>query len=302
MTYIGGEVLIETEVRVNDVLFDPTSVALTVTDPAGTETTPAVGTTGVGLYNATITVNQAGRWIWKWNTSNPTSVDWGYTDVSENPPDGLLPLATINDLERRVGTLSAAQRARAQALLEDASSLIRSETKLNFTRIDDDVQILPANGRVIHLPKRPVHDVTRVVAVGVPPTQDLVMPQGTWAFDGIDQIEIQTNLGWVINLPEVWSTEDWAGVGTYRVTYSHGSGTVPADIKGLVCYMTNRTLTAPSIAELVSESIGAGDYSWQAQQGTGGMGTGVRLTTGDRDKLISWGYLRPYGTTETVVR
>lgn len=302
MTDIGDEVLIETEVRVDDVLFDPSSVVLTVTDPAGTISNPSVNTTGTGLYNSIITVNAAGRWHWKWATNNPTTVDHGYIDVSPDPPSGLLPLATVLDCERRIGTLSAAQAARAPALLEDASALVRAETRLKFARFTDDVIEVRSTGKVIRLPQRPVIDVTQVAAIGVPPSQDLIMPSGTWSFDGIDAIELVGNLGWVINLPEVWSTDDWAGVGSYRVTYSHGHETVPAEIRGLVASMVNRTLTAPSVSDLVSESIGSGDYAWQAQQGVGAMGASVRLTQGDRDKLVSWGYIRGYGTTETVLR
>ncbi len=302
MTDIGDEVLIETEVRVDDVLFDPSSVTLTVTDPSGVITSPSVNNPSIGEYNSIITVGEAGRWIWKWTTNNPTSIDFGFIDVSQDPPSGLLPLATPLDLERRIGTLSAAQAARAPALLEDASALVRAETKLQFAKMVDDVVEIRSAGSVIRLPQRPVIDVTQVAAIGIPPTQDLIMPSGTWSFDGIDAIEIQGNLGWVINLPEVWSTNDWAGVGSYRVTYSHGHETVPPEIRGLVASMVNRTLTAPSVSDLVSESIGSGDYAWQAQQGTGAMGASVRLTAGDRAKLVSWGYIREYGTTETVLR
>lgn len=302
MADIGDEVLIETEVRVDDVLFDPSSVVLTVTDPSGVVTNPSVNNPSVGEYNSIITVGEAGRWIWKWTTNNPTSVDWGFVDVGLDPPAGLLPLATPLDLERRIGTLSASQAQRAPALLEDASALVRAETKLKFSKMVDDVITVRSAGRVIRLPQRPVIDVTEVAAVGIPPTQNLIMPSGTWSFDGIDAIEILGDLGWVINLPEVWSTNDWAGTGTYQVIYSHGYETVPPEIRGLVCHMVNRTLTAPSISDLVSESVGSGDYAWQAQQSVGAMGASVRLTAGDRQKLIEWGYIRNYGTTETVLR
>lgn len=302
MTDIGDEVIIETEVRVDDVLFGPSSVTLTVTDPSGNVTNPSPNNPSVGLYNAIITVGEAGRWIWKWTTNNPTSVDWGYVDVSADPPSGTLALATVQDLEARIGTLSASQAARAPALLEDASALVRAETKLNFAKVINDVVTVRSTGQVIRLPQRPVIDVTQVAAVGTPPVQDLIMPEGSWTFDGIDSIEILGSLGWVINLPEVWSTSDWAGAGSYRVTYSHGSETVPPEIRGLVAHMVNRTLTAPAVSDLVSESIGSGDYAWQAQQSVGAMGASVRLTAGDRQKLISWGYIRPYGTVETPVR
>ncbi|MCP4959663.1 MAG: hypothetical protein GY925_10390 [Actinomycetia bacterium] len=302
MADIGDDYTISTTITVDDVNINPAAITLTVTDPADVPTTPSVNNPAVGEYNGKVSLDQAGRWLWKWETVTPTGVDWGYVDVDVDPPARRQPLATVADLEGRVGALTAAQLARAPALLSDASDLIRAETKLDFTLVEDEVATLRSNGNKITLPKRPVSAVSSVTAVGVPPTSNFLMPVGTWAWDQIDKIEIHSSIGWVINLPEVWAANDWAGSGTYIIVYSHGEAIVPGEIVGLVCGMVNRTLTAPAISELVSESIGSGDYSWQAQQGTGAMGVGVRLTAGDRNMLKRWGYLQVAGTSEMVIR
>lgn len=47
-------------------LVDPSTVDLTVRDPDGTETTPAVANPSVGVYTATVTFDEAGIWRWRW--------------------------------------------------------------------------------------------------------------------------------------------------------------------------------------------------------------------------------------------
>ncbi len=302
MADIGDDYEISTTITVDDALFDPGTVSLAITDPAGVETSHSPNNPSVGEYIVIHTLGQAGRWLWKWTTSTPDSVDWGYVDVQEDPPAGLRPLATVADLEGRVGALTAAQRARAPALLEDASALLRAECNQAWDLVASETATLRSVGNVITLPKRPVNSVASVTAIGVPPTANFALPIGTYAWDQLDKITIQPNIGWVVNLPAVWAEHDWAGTGTYVVTYGHGTAITPPEIKGLACAMVNRTLTAPAISDLVSESIGSGDYAWQAQQGTGAMGVGVRITAGDRNMLKRWGWLRDAGTTELVIR
>lgn len=214
-------------------------------------------------------------------------------------------LATSADIVARIGALTASQAARVDALLDDASGLVRQECRFGdtgFETVADDVITLRSTGKVIVLPVRPVTAVSQVAAIGVPPVSDLVLPVGSWVWDGADKIELMPTLDWIINLPAAWSDFSWSGTASYQVTYSHGYSSVPAGIKTLVCNMVARTLTAPSISDLVGEAIGGGDYSWQAQQSVGAMGAGVRLTKGDRDWLERNGYIRTAGTSETPIR
>lgn len=301
MADLNEEVEIKTTLTDEDGnLLTPLTVGLVVSAPDGTETTPSVNNPSEGVYVAFVTPDQAGRWFWKWEVSTPDGVEWGFIDVGADPPIGLLPLATIADLEARIGPLTDSQRLRAPALLDDASELVRGECRQDFVHIEGDTVTLRSTGQTIVLPKRPITEVTSVVAVGIPPAPDLTLPVGSYVFDGIDKILLIGGTGWIVNLAEAWSTDHAnSSAGTYRVTYSHGATIPPKRIKALVSGMVNRTLTAPAISDLVSESVGQGDYAWQAQQGAGAMGASVRLTAGDRAKLKSWGYLRDYGQTET---
>lgn len=190
------------------------------------------------------------------------------------------PLASVSDLEDRLGrALTAAEQARADALLADASALVRSYTGRDFEHVDDDEQVLRVVGGKITLPRTPVTDVTRVVAVsGRDDVPDITIAD--WAWDGIDSIRIGEGT-FVINLPEVWWDDD-GYPGTYRVAYSHGYQDVPADVVAVVCGMVLRTLTAPTMAGgVTSETIGS--YSYRLE--TPGAGLMVTLSQDDRRVL-----------------
>lgn len=196
------------------------------------------------------------------------------------------PLATVEDLEARLGReLTDEERARAAALLADASALIRGFTGQDFTLVAGDVVTLRPVGTVVRLPQRPVQAVTRVVAVGgsdaVP---DITLPPGSWTWDGLDKVDVwPPDTSWLLSLPEAWA-DGWGAVDTYRITYDHGYAEVPPDVVAVVCAMVLRTLLAPSpVAGMVSERIG--QYNYQLQQSTGSVGASVLMTQADRDAL-----------------
>lgn len=198
----------------------------------------------------------------------------------------MAPLATTTDLESRLGRdLTADETARADALLADASALVRGYTGQDFTQVVGDEVVLRPVGTTVRLPQRPVTDVTSVVAVGGSDTiPDITLPAGSWTWDGIDKVDVwPPSTDWLLNLPETWS-DGWGAVNTYRVTYSHGYAEVPDDVVAVVCAMVLRTLLAPSmVAGMVSERIGA--YNYQVQQGSGSSGASVGITQADRDVL-----------------
>lgn len=200
-------------------------------------------------------------------------------------------LASPVDLEARLGReLTPAEQERVEALLGDASALVRSYTGQTFAHVEDDVVVLRAVGGVIVLPQRPVTAVTRVEVIG----GSEALPDFTtsdWLFDGIDSIRIGDG-GTIINLPEAWWDDD-GYPGTYRVTYSHGYQQVPGDVVAVVCGMVNRTLTAPTMAGgVTSETIGS--YSYRIE--SPGMGLAVALS--DEDRKI----LARYRSTATTVK
>lgn len=196
------------------------------------------------------------------------------------------PLASVSDLSDRLGRpLTAAEAARAPALLTDASAKVRSYTRQAFTRTDDDTVVVRAQQGEIRLPQRPVLAVSSVVAVGSGGAPDL--PVVGWFWDGLDIIRTVADSP-LINLPERWYEEDReAYPDTYRVTYSHGTAQVPDIVVAVVARMVLRTLTAPTMAGGVTgETIGP--YSYRTDGS--GVGTAVAMTDEDRKELNDTGF------------
>lgn len=201
------------------------------------------------------------------------------------------PLASLTDLSDRLGRpLTATEEARGQALLADASALVRTFTGQDFTRTDDETVVMRAQQGEIRLPKRPVIDVTAVVAVGAGGAPDL--PVTGWQWDGIDIVRTASDSP-SINMPELWYEDEAESYpGTYRVTYSHGDAAVPADVVAIVARMALRTMTAPTMAGgLTGETIGP--YSYRTDGS--GVGTAVVMTDDDRKMLELAGYRRKVG-------
>lgn len=196
------------------------------------------------------------------------------------------PLASLTDLSDRLGRpLTAAEEARGQALLADASAKVRSYTKQDFTRADNVAVVVRAQQGEIRLPQRPVIDVTSVVAIGAGGAPDL--PVVGWQWDGLDIIRTCTDSP-VVNMPELWYEDDIeAYPGTYRVVYSHGDVQVPDLVVGIVARMALRTLTAPTVAGgITGETIGP--YSYRTDGS--GVGTAVLMADEDRQELKDAGY------------
>ncbi|MFG2001688.1 hypothetical protein ACGFNU_21310 [Spirillospora sp. NPDC048911] len=204
-------------------------------------------------------------------------------------------LASQADLEARLGrALTAAEEARIDALLDDASALVRAYTGQAFSLTEDEEITLPAISGKITLPQRPVIDITHVIAVGGSDAlPDFAVVD--WMFDGIETIRVGSG-GFVINLPEAWWDDEDGYPGTYRVTYSHGYATVPGDVLSVVCGMALRTLTSPTTAGgVVSETIGS--YSYRLDSASGGLG--VVMSAEDRKVLDRY---RRTATTTRVGR
>lgn len=200
-------------------------------------------------------------------------------------------LASPTDLQDRLGRpLTGPEEARAVALLADASALVRAFTGRDFSRTDNETVVLRAQQGEIRLPQTPVLEVTQVVAVGAGGAPDL--PVIGWRWDGIDIIRTSADSP-AINLPELWTDEEYDSYpGTYRVTYSHGTDVVPADVVAVVARMALRTLTSPTMAGGVTgETIGPYTYRTDGS----GVGTAVAMTDDDRKMLELAGYRRKAG-------
>lgn len=206
-------------------------------------------------------------------------------------------LACVSDVETRLGrAFTSDEASRVGVLLDDASALIRSYTRQNFALPAADTIVLRESAGVVRLPKRPVVGVDSVVLIGLNGTPDLTVVG--WGWDGLDVVDLS---GWdtvMVNLPEWVQDRSWLPA-TYRVTYTHGYGEVPADIVALVCGMVGRTMSAPSTASgLTSETIGS--YSYRTSEP--GMGVTVALTAADKSLLDDAGYRPQAGTTQVRLR
>lgn len=207
-------------------------------------------------------------------------------------------LITLTDITSRMPeALTPSQQSRVTAYITDASGLIRAAAP-GLLAANDEVVVLRMNAGRLLLPGLPVISIASVYQVGVPtPSGDILIPVGAWRFDGIDSILLDEDAGnWIINLSEGWWSDSPSS--TYRVTYSHGFVATPAEIVTLAANMVIRVLTSPTMAEgLTGENIG--QYGWQMNNGSGGQGTGVRLT--ENDRLILERFCRHSGVIETPV-
>ena len=199
-------------------------------------------------------------------------------------------LATIQDLEDRLGRpLTDTEAARAPALLQDASALVRAYTGQAFTLVDGDEVVLRVQAGIVRLPQRPVTAVSRVTTIGGAGVPEVTLAD--WVFDGVDQVQVGDGTA-VINLPETWWDDD-GYPNTFRITYSHGYAMPPADVVAVVCGMVLRTLTAPTAqGGITSETIGAYSYSLKAAD------TGVSVSLGAPERQV----LARYRRTEAMIK
>lgn len=194
------------------------------------------------------------------------------------------PLATQADLEDALQrSLDPSQAAFA---IRRASARVRKYCRQEITLVENDTVTLPAGGRILRLPQRPVvvddtHPLTVVELFGV-------SNQEYTALEGRDFTRIGTELtrgeqwwapsrlmGWPFMRPMgIWADR-------VRVTYSHGYAEVPDDIVDVVCDLAAMNLTNPQ--GLRSESID--DYSRTFAAETIG---GAQLTDQHKEDL------RPY--------
>lgn len=155
-------------------------------------------------------------------------------------------LATVADLATLLGrTFTPEQEQQAQALLDQASSVVRAYVRQDITRATttDTFTMRRADpllhrcGGVVTLPQRPIVDITTVLVDGVE-TLD-------WWLDGVDL------------LLRAWSWDHPPAAHQspqVTVTWTHGYDPVPGDIQAVVMQAANRVLVNPS--QVRSETVG----------------------------------------------
>ncbi|GAB2718123.1 hypothetical protein [Streptomyces bullii] len=155
-------------------------------------------------------------------------------------------LATVADLATLLGrTFTPEQEAQAQALLDQASAVVRAYVRQDITkatttdtftmrRVDP---ILHRCAGAVTLPQRPVVEITTVLVDGTE-TQD-------WWQDG-NELLLRS---WAWDQPPAAHRPPQV-----TVTYTHGWDPVPADIQAIVMQAANRVLVNPSGVR--SETVG----------------------------------------------
>lgn len=155
-------------------------------------------------------------------------------------------------------------------LLADASAAVRAYTGQQFDRSTTTERFRIRRNRVL-LTQMPVVSVASVV--------DLNSNTILFTFDGIDRVQVGTNV------PDSFTFEPWVQpITTVDVTYTHGyaEGSLPADITAVVCGMVTRALGVdPLNAATVQE--GVGPYSRTI--GSVGAAGAVGLLPAERETL-----------------
>jgi hypothetical protein len=193
-------------------------------------------------------------------------------------------LATVDDLATVLGrTFTTAEADQAQALLDQASSVVRSYLRLDVTRATttDTFRVSRADnsrydcGGLVVLPQRPVDDVTSVEINGT--------AVENWWLEGATLL--LTTAHW----PPRW-TSGAHGPPRATVTYTHGWDPVPGDIAAIVMQAANRALVNPS--QIRSESVGSESTTYLIP--TTGEALGVLLSR--TEKRVLDRYRRTSGT------
>ncbi len=185
----------------------------------------------------------------------------------------LPPLATAADLATRLGrTFTEAETLRVQALLDDASAVVREFTRQDITRdTTTDTFTMRRADPVLHrcaglvtLPQRPVIDIESVSVDGTP-TLD-------WWQEG-QEVLLRA---WTWDRPPAANRAPQV-----TVTYTHGWDPVPGAIKTIVMQAANRVLVNPS--QVRSETVGGESVTYLIP--TTGEALGVLLSRTEKDVL-----------------
>lgn len=193
----------------------------------------------------------------------------------------------MGDIEDRLPRpLQDAERTRAEALLSDASAVVRNFTRRAFTAATTTEKIRPIGYRIL-LPQRPVTSVDAVSLIVNGETRPLF----GWVHDGGAEVWLFGD-GQLINYSELLL--EWLVYNSpmAQVTYTHGFPEVPPDVVAVVASMVGRTLTAPGLGGVVSEAVG--DYNYRLSD-TAAQGT---LTLTDSEKTLLKAYKRAATSTE----
>jgi hypothetical protein len=178
--------------------------------------------------------------------------------------------------ERYPGTLDASLEPRVNALLTDASTVVRRYTRQTFVKEQTTENLRPVGGK-IKLPHRPVISVDGVWVIDYLENKiPVVLPY----WDGGNEIWLlygQT----VINLAEGLRQLFMYNTPLCEVLYTHGYETTPDEVTAVVCSMVIRALSVPGSGAVQSQA-GGGFSATLTPAAAAGV---LALTQAEKDML-----------------
>lgn len=197
-------------------------------------------------------------------------------------------LASVADLEARLGRSLTAETTRATALLRDASAAVRRFTGQEITSRRSTVRALVSCGGVV-LPQQPVTAVHGVVTI--PGTLNGVSQAGGAV------IAFSWYSGALVDAASPTLFVTWPSSGYVEVDYTHGLAAVPDEIIAVVCQVAGRAFGTPSDqAGTTAETVGS--YS----RSTGGAAAAGPLGLLDDERRILAAYRAPQRPIQTMGR
>lgn len=190
------------------------------------------------------------------------------------------PLATVDDIETRLGRSVSADFGRVEALIEDASAAVRLYTGRTFTSTSLTSR-LHARGGLIRIPERPVTAVTTVKTL-VNGAATINVP--FW-WDGLNAVHVR----WGPNQSN-WGddTGDASGLGyrwdsagglhtarqpVFELVYTAGAADVPPAVLAVVCGVVLRAYGRnPDEGGIQQESIQGYSYTVGSAGAAGPVG------------------------------
>lgn len=169
-------------------------------------------------------------------------------------------------------TFDAGQSAQADALLQGATTAIRSEAAQHISLVDDDTVLLAGTWDWdLELPERPVISVDTVAINGV-----AITPPGSFEWNNRQLLRRSLALSELTGAG-MWNQAPgarfntaghWGGPGsTVEVTYTHGYATIPDDLMLICKQIAARVVLNPE--GIQSESLGAYSVRYVAKEAGG---------------------------------
>lgn len=152
MTIVGDSIELRTTFTVDGVPTNPTAVTLTVRAPDGTTTTPTPANTATGVYEATVSADQAGTWIYRWQgTGTVVGADEGTFYVGHSLLDPPPMLVSLEKAKRAIGIIGTARDGVLTEAIVAATELIITEYEREFLPTAEATRRFTARGRWLDL-------------------------------------------------------------------------------------------------------------------------------------------------------